>query len=203
MKQLISITLYTAVALAFSAWCIGNENEGSWLIIPGVNVGPITPKSSEADLIKIYGKQNVVDESLCLDVECSESEIGTVVYPKDPLKIIKIHWKDVAAKKYPKSAHLSGSKSNWKLADGISLGTSLKELVKINGKAFTFYGFGWDLNGCIKSWEKGNIESKYSDLIGICLSEGRSLSAEEQKEVIGNRVLNSSSETVGLVKSFV
>ncbi len=198
MKHLIiPITLYAVLLIALNGLCIGSENDDSWSIIPGVKVGPITVKTSKTDLIKIYGKQNITDENLCLDSECMESEIGTVVYPKEPSKKIEIYWKDVAKKRYPKSVLLYGYKSYWKLADGISLGTTLSKLVKMNGKEITFYGFEWDAGGSVTSWGNGNIEKKYSGLVGITLCEGqRELTEVERKEVIGDRVLNSNNKTV-------
>lgn len=182
-----------------------SEKDNPWLIIPGVKAGPITSKTSEMDLIKIYGKQNVAEEKLCLDNECMESETGTVLFREDPLKKIEIYWKDVAKKRFPKSVVLTGFKSHWKLVDGISLGTPLSDLLKINDKEITFYGFGWDAGGSVTSWGNGNIEKKYPRLIRISLEVGpsRKLSEEERKDVEGDRVLNSSNKTVQKINPLV
>ncbi len=60
-----SVFILCLVCLSiFTAFTIHAENDADWLIVPGVKAGPITANTSEADLIKIYGKQNVKREEV-------------------------------------------------------------------------------------------------------------------------------------------
>jgi hypothetical protein len=51
---------------------------------------------------------------------------------------------------------VSGQKTGWKTAEGITLGTTLKELESLNQKPFVFYGFGWDYSGMV-DWDNGHL----------------------------------------------
>jgi len=54
---------------------------------------------------------------------------------------------------------IAGKETDWKTEEGITLGTNLKELEKLNQKPFTFYGFGWDYSG-MTNWEDGHLEER-------------------------------------------
>jgi len=130
------------------------QSDESWLIVPGAKVGPITAKTSEADLIQVYGKANVQSK----DIEVGEgfTEPGTVINPDDPSKTIQIIWKDQNRRQFPDSIRISSEKKSlWRTTQGISIGTTLKELEMINGKPFSLAGYGWDYGGTVLSWEKG------------------------------------------------
>lgn len=45
----------------------------------------------------------------------------------------------------------------WKTPQGVSIGTTLKELEKLNGGPFKLAGFAWDYEGAIISWEEGKM----------------------------------------------
>ncbi len=195
MKLISRSVFILCLGLAiFTSFTIAAEND-AWLIVPGVKAGPITANTSEADLIKIYGKENVKREE-ATDGEGMESEMGSVIYPNDSEKMIKVLWKDTKQMKFPKALELSGDKSVWKTAEGISLGTSVKELEKLNGGRFSFWGFGWDAGGGIKSWDNGKFEKKYSPLLLMIRLSDKNISMVEHKELIGDRVISSSNELV-------
>src|SRR2546427_10842223 len=106
------------------------SSDESWLIVPGAKVGPITAKTSEADLIQVYGKANVQSK----DIEVGEgfTEPGTVINPDDPSKTIQIIWKDQNRRQFPDSIRISSEKKSlWRTTQGISIGTTLKELEMI------------------------------------------------------------------------
>lgn len=116
-----------------------------WLIVPGERVGPLTATASAADLIAAYGAENVRDEPYPLGE--GESEPGTVVFPDDPAKRILILWNDLEKKAMPLAARIDGAGSQWKTAEGVAVGTTLKRVEEFNGKPFLLYGFGWDYGG--------------------------------------------------------
>ncbi len=163
-KQAIIVAAICSVPVALTAGAAVNTQ---WLIIPGGNVGPISPTASEADLIKIFGKDNVLSTIVDVDDEGMEQENGTIIYPKDPSKKISILWKDQTSKKNLKRVEITGNETMWKTEYGITLGTSLKELERINGGEFTISGFGWDNEGWVISWESGKLYNNYGKHISI------------------------------------
>lgn len=143
----------------------------SFQIVPGVKAGAITARTSEADLRRIYGSRNVRYE----DVGIGEGETvpGAVIYPNDPLKRLSIVWKNAKQKKNPDYVQFSGDKSLWKLTQGITLGTSLKTIERINGGRFTLLGFQWDYSGTVVSWNGGKLSRAFgnkSELVTVLLS---------------------------------
>ncbi len=178
----------------------GKNIDPAWLIVPGGKIGPISPNASESDLIEIFGKKNIKNEEIYLDNEGEETETGTVIYPNNPQKRIKILWKDENERRYLKRVELFGDKSYWTTTEGISLGTSLKELERINGHDFIFWGFGWDGGGFVNSWENGKLEEMYTDVVSIRLDminqnkNGLKLSKEKLNSVIGEREVNSGNQ---------
>jgi hypothetical protein len=51
-------------------------------------------------------------------------------------------------------------KSRWYTNAGVRLGSSLSDLITLNGKDFTFLGLGWDYGGGISNWKGGKLENK-------------------------------------------
>lgn len=151
--------LVACLGICFLA-AVGNVfAQVSFQIVPGVKVGAITARTSEADLKKIYGGKNV----RAGDIGIGEGETvpGTIVYPNDPRKRIEIAWKDATAKKSPDFVQFNGDKSLWTIAPGISLGTSLKALEQFNGKGFVLTGFEWDYAGTVIDWNGGKLARKF------------------------------------------
>jgi hypothetical protein len=115
------------------------------LILPGERVGMLTATASAADLIAAYGVENVRDEPYPLGE--GESEPGTVIFPDDPARRLVILWSNLEKKARPLAARIDGAGSQWKTAEGVSVGSALKTVEQLNGKPFLLYGFGWDYGG--------------------------------------------------------
>jgi len=142
----------------------------SWTISADGNSGAITATTTEPDLKRMYGAENVKNGEIYLGE--GEVESGTVVFPDDPMKRVEVLWSD-AEKRVPKSVYVGGSrnaayadKSLWHTTYGITLGTTLLELERINRKPFRLAGFDWDYSGTVLSWNSGALE-------GVFGSEGR------------------------------
>jgi hypothetical protein len=127
-----------------------------WLIVPGKSAGALKPTSSEADLERQYGKDAVTPTR----IELGEGETapGTVLFSKDSSRRAEIVWHDTISRSRPARLILRGQRSEWTVAPGISLGTSLQELERINGRPFTLAGFGWDYAGVITEWGGGTLD---------------------------------------------
>lgn len=151
---------FLVIALAELAPALAVQGEEPWLIVPGVKVGAIAAKTSEAELIQIYGKANV--QSKDIDVGEGFTKPGAVLYPNESTKTASITWKDQKHKRFPDTITISGEKkSHWRTAHSITIGTTLKELEKINGKPFFILGPGGDYSGTVWSWGKGDLEREF------------------------------------------
>jgi hypothetical protein len=123
-------------------------------IIPGRSAGPVTAASRETDLKLRYGA-----EAVRIDLGEGETTPGTVLFARDSLLRAEIVWQDTVSRSRPARLILRGSRSKWMVGPGISLGTSLQELERINGRPFTLAEFGWDYAGVITEWGGGELDS--------------------------------------------
>jgi hypothetical protein len=132
------------------------------LVVPGVRVGPVSRTSTEISLIELLGndaiKQNV-------EFGEGESQPGLVIYKDDPSRRLEIVWnRDVPA--HPWYVFICRSDltappppCRWRTADGVGMGTALKELERLNGKPFTMVIWGSDAGGNVVSFDGGALVS--------------------------------------------
>ena len=160
-----------------------------WQIAPG-RAGPVTRETSEAELRQHYGASAV--ESTRIDIGEGETAAGSVLYPGDSLRRAEIVWQDSVNRRRPARIILRGERTLWRLDRGISLGTNLQELERLNGRPFVLAGFGWDYAGVISDWKGGALDSS---LVGIKLYLDPGAAQYESKpysEVLGDRDYSSS-----------
>lgn len=153
---LISIILFT-LQPPISTYGKGlNAGVSNWVIVSGVSVGPITSKTGEKELIKIFGQENVTQTIIHSD---EYAYPGTSIYEgmENELKII---WK-TKKRESPSEIIIASENTKWHTIRGITIGTPLNELVKLNGRDFEIHGFGWDYGGYIKSWEGGELDKEH------------------------------------------
>jgi hypothetical protein len=133
----------------------GQVASDPWLILADGKQGSINAHTTREDLVRAYGANNVVDG----DVDVGEGEVdpGTILFPSDPENSIEILWNDVENKTDPGSLTIRGNKSRWKALHEISLGTTLKQLERLNGRPFHMAGYGWDYSGTVMSWDMGML----------------------------------------------
>ncbi len=141
--------------------------DNDWLIVPGQRVGPITPRTTRADLVRMFGAKNVQDDEIA--ITDGDRESGTRIFADQPNNSLAILWKGDAPESSVRSiifcdASEPLSSCKWHTAEGISLGTSLKALEKANGRKFKLNGFDWGYGGLITSWQGGHLEG----LAGAC-----------------------------------
>ena len=89
--------------------------------------------TTEVDLKRIFGQQNLKNDKISLGEGGFES--GTVLFPDDPMKRIKVLWSDVDGKRFPKSVLVGGvrngafsDKSMWHKTFGNHFRYALLEL---------------------------------------------------------------------------
>lgn len=149
------------LVLMFALGCAAQTGEDAWLLLASGQSGTINARTTWKDLVKKFGAANVVDQDV--DVGEGETEPGTTVYPKDPKRRIEIIWKNQAERRDPSSVRVNQAGSRWKALHNISIGTSLKELERINGRPFRLAGFQWDYSGTVLSWDGGALDKEFKD----------------------------------------
>jgi hypothetical protein len=134
-----------SVPAELSEWLISSRGSGG-----------LTGQTSETDLRQRYGSDAVV----ATRIELGEGETapGTALFGSDSLRRLEIIWRDSLAREQPARAILRGHQSRWRVGPGISLGTSLQELERLNGRPFTLAGFGWDYAGVVTDWNGGALD---------------------------------------------
>lgn len=163
-----------------------------FLIVPDVQVGPITKDSTEASLRKIFGDAQVKSEKLY--VGDGQELPGLAIYPDDPEKRVEVIWQEENPSKIA-FVQIQGERSKWKTKEGVTLGTSLSELERLNGRAFDLFGLGWDFGGTVVDWKGGNLDALQ---VRVADSAETQLSEEETSTIAGDQTI--SSETPALRK---
>lgn len=132
-----------------------------WLFGPSPDQDAIRAATTENLLVRQFGAANVKDDSL----SGGEGEMvaGTVLYPTDSLRRVEIFWDDSAPPHTRISMlRVTGSRSAWLVAPGVTLGTTLALLDSLNHGPFTLSGFGWDYGGTVTSWRGGTLDTLWT-----------------------------------------
>jgi hypothetical protein len=152
-----AVSMVAAILFLARSGCAQSPSN-PWLILGNGKKATITAHTTRLDLVHMFGASNVVDRDV--DVGEGETQPGTVLFPRDPKRLIEILWMDLDKKTQPTSAQIQSGRSRWKSVYNISLGTSLKDLERFNGRPFKLAGFGWDYSGTVTSWENGALAAE-------------------------------------------
>jgi hypothetical protein len=117
----------------------------------------IGPGTSEAELIAAYGAANVGRA----DVSVGEGDVepATILFPGDSTRRLEVHWTDAATRTAPSRVRAWQHANAWTIGSGVTLGSTLAEVERRNGRPFTMAGFGFDYEGTSISWEGGQLDS--------------------------------------------
>jgi len=155
-----------------------------WMCIPFLRVGPIRPSSSIDDLVRLFGLENVRQQTV-YGAEGAEKFETSVIFPETPNQLI-VFWKDNQYGTVPSSVSIRKQGSAWKTVQEIQIGTNLAELNAINGRPFSFFGFGWDYGGSVHvQWNGGTMAAVRG--LFLVLQETRDL----PRQYYGDRELRS------------
>ena len=192
MKQLIALTVFFLFQIVYS------QPKSDFILSPCTGNSILNSKTSENDLIKIVGKKNVEKVERWY-AEGTERIVGTVFFKDSPQSFF-IKWKDTVNFKNPEWIEIHGDKSVWEIDNGIKIGVELKELVKLNGKHFSFSGFDWDYGG-YTNFEKGNLES---DCYSVTLYyDYKDLFENEWNQIVGDKIISTKSAVLNKIKVYV
>ena len=128
-----------------------------WLAIPNKSVGKITPNMTEADIIEVYGQEQVTRDSLHVGEGFYIQ--STVVFPNIPNEL-RIAWAEGQLFEKIVRIIIKKEKTQWHTPEGLTIGSSLQKVIDLNDTHFNFWGFDWDYAGSVSSWEGGNFDGK-------------------------------------------
>ncbi len=159
----------------------------NYFVIPAERVGDITRSSTESDLKRIYGVENVKRHQIYIG-EGFEVE-GTILFP-DTEKELRIEWRNDF--KEPQRITITHPNTKWVIDSGVTIGTTINQLEKINKGRFKLTGFEWDYPGRTVSWEKGVLPIQ----LQLDLDSDVELPFEEQRMVVGDGYFNSDNHII-------
>lgn len=192
MKRVIAIVFFLFLQNIFS------QPKSDFILAPCNGNQILNSGSTESDLIKMVGKKNSERVERWY-AEGTERVIGTVFF-KDTPQSFFIKWKDTVNFKNPEWIEIHGDESLWEIDNGIKIGTDLKELIKLNGKHFTFSGFDWDYGG-YAVFEKGNLES---DCYSIQLYyDYENLFENEWNQIVGDKTVSTKNPVLNKIRIYV
>lgn len=158
------------------------DERGDRTIIPGYRIGPIKADTSEAQLIQMFGANSMVRSRHYLGTEKYEEVTRLFA---GGWATVQIHWAD----NFRKIRHviITGKYAPWRTRQGITIGTTLAELQKLNGKPFLISGFSHHFGGRVISWNNG----KLSETVKVRLAPARKVSDLQLWEVMGDQAVSS------------
>jgi hypothetical protein len=175
-----------------------SQSKSDFILTPCIGNEVLNSSTTEAGLIKMVGKKNSERVERWY-AEGTERVIGTVFF-KDTPQSFFIKWKDTVNFKNPEWIEIHGDNSLWEIDNGIKIGTELKELVKLNGKHFTFSGFDWDYGGYV-IFEKGSLES---DCYSIQLYyDYENLFENEWNQIVGDKIVSTKNPVLNKIRIYV
>ncbi len=161
-----------------------------WLVLPSNSASALNGRTTEIELRRRYGPQAV--DSIRVELGEGETAPGTVLYPADSMRRLEVLWKDTVTRSHPDRAIVRGRKSFWQVGSGVTLGTTLQELERLNGRPFTLAGFGWDYAGVVTDWGGGALDSTLTG-VKLYLDPGPSqYNSSDYSKVLGDRDYSSS-----------
>ena len=192
MRSLVSLLVF----LLFNS--VYSQPKSDFVLSPCSGNSILNSNTSENDLVKIVSKKNVERVERWY-AEGTERIIGSVFF-KDTPQSFFIKWKDTVNFKNSEWIEIHGDKSVWEIDNGIKIGTELKELVRLNGKHFTFSGFDWDYGG-YTIFEKGSLES---DCYSIQLYyDYKDLFENEWNQIVGDKTVSTKNPVLNKIKVYV
>lgn len=135
----------------------GARRDTLWLLAADPAHDAIHATTTEAELVQRYGADNVRRDRIALGE--GETAPGTVVFPRDASRRLEILWGDTVGHARPSYVAIGGNPTRWLVAPGVTIGTPLTELERLNGGPFTLSGFDFDYAGTVQSWRGGRLDA--------------------------------------------
>ena len=155
-----------------------------------------SPTTTETELRARFGSENVSTDSVP-DHNGAEGDrtTGTVLFARDPDARLEISWNEPVAKRQPAFIAQRGPRGRWRTAAGITLGTDLKTIEKLNRRPFRLAGMAFDAQGTVMSWSGGLLESQDAPGchvgIRVRLESSSSATYTLERQIMGDKQFSS------------
>jgi hypothetical protein len=151
----------TACLLAAGAGC-GTPapkapSEAAWILPAPGSASFLEADTRESDLVRRFGAPRVRSASISLGE--GESAPGSILFLEDPRRRLEIVWEDTTARAGIRQVRVEGDSTAWTLPPGVTLGSTVEDLERLNGGPFTLTGFGYDYAGTVIDWKGGRLAS--------------------------------------------
>lgn len=155
---------------------------------------PVSPADSVKSLRERYGEALAVEE---LPGAEGETYKGLVLLPRMKDRRIEVSFADDTMKRVSGLTLRDTAKnSRWNVL-GISIGSSLADVQKVNGKPFLVSGFEWDYGGFVVDWKGGALGKPLPGGCTVTLRFGKDVGAP--KALLGDGV-KAASDSAAMVK---
>ncbi|MFK7746928.1 MAG: hypothetical protein AB8B65_00925 [Kordia sp.] len=152
---------------------------------------------SEEALKKVFGKH--IKRSVGYYPEGMGEYEMTLLFPDSKNQVEFVWEEDSSDMNKLQYIRIFSKGTDWKTKEGITIGTTMKELEVFNKKPFAFFGFEWDYSGSI-DWKDGTLSKRniygnlelpdatmtgqFVDLLGDISIETSSKSAQKAKPIL-------------------
>lgn len=157
-----------------------------------------SPTATVDDLVARFGAEHVRKGLVPWGGAEGDENPGTILFGDSPDSKLNVFWKDSARQREPEWVSAYGASTRWRTAAGITLGTDLKSIEKLNGGPFRLIGLANDVQGSLVSWSGGRLNTQDVEAchVGVRLrwegnSAGHPSLVEFEKEVRGDKVFSS------------
>jgi hypothetical protein len=123
-------------------------------VVPGQKFGLLHNEISFADLQKKYGEKNV---KTYRDTISGHAYATSVLFEGQPNEL-QIVWHNEELLQYPQLCYFSHPKAKWQADKNIKIGTTLDEIVQLNGGVVEVVGFGSSLDGGLLRYKDGKLK---------------------------------------------
>lgn len=154
-----------------------------WLFAQAPSGDAVHATDSESTLVRRYGAVNVKRDSL--PGAEGESIWGTVLFPGDSLRTLYVYWDDSLPFRRPADVRTGPGATAWTVWPGVSVGSSLADVERLNGRPFRLNGFGFDYGGIVIAWDGGRLDALWhpkdatAGWVGVDFAPTRDVAAVE------------------------
>lgn len=145
--------------------------------------------NSAEELKKVFGEENIKNSTGYYPEGMGEYN-NTLLFP-DTKNQVEFIWTNEKDYSELSNIVLSQKNTDWKTKEGITIGTTLKELEKINEKSFIFSGFDWDYSG-MTNFSGGYLTKRH--ISAYLEYPGGVVPNDEYDALIGDVTIDSKSE---------
>jgi hypothetical protein len=168
-----------------------------WLLAPSAANDAVHAFDTEQSLRERYGDSAVTRQRVNLGE--GETAPGLVLFANDGGRRLEIAFQDTVALTKPTRVTLRGAATRWFVYPGVTLGTHLDALERLNAGPFVLMGLGWDYAGTVMNWSNGKLATLWprnargEQSVVLRLEAGRpAAEAALARKVVGDREFPSS-----------